>query len=39
MEIQEHDGVVVEVAGNLGRASPSSARERGVMGGEEGARD
>ena len=39
MEIQQHDGVVVEVAGNLGRASPSSARGRGVAGGEGGARD
>ena len=29
MEIQQHDGVVVEVAGNPGRASPSaSGRER-----------
>ena len=35
MEIQQHDGVVVEVAGNLGRASPSSARGRGVAGERE----
>ena len=38
MEIQQHDGVVVDVAG-LGRASPSfCARERGVAGEEGGAK-
>ena len=37
MEIQQHDGVVVDVAG-LGRASPSFCeRERGVAGEEGGA--
>ena len=37
MEIQQHDGVVVDVAG-LGRALPSFCeRERGVAGGEGGA--
>ena len=38
MEIQQHDDVVVEVAGNLDKASPSSARGRGVTEGEGGAR-
>ena len=37
MEIQQHDGVVVDVAG-LGRALPSFCeRERGVAGEEGGA--
>ena len=34
MEIQQHDSVVVEVAGNLGRASPSTTEEEEVL--EEG---
>ena len=38
MEIQQHDGVVVDVAG-LGRALPSFCeRERGVAGEEGGAK-
>ena len=38
MEIQQHDGVVVEVAGISAGLRQASARGRGVAGGEGGAR-
>ena len=38
MEIQQHDGVVVEVAGISTGLRQASARGRGVAGGEGGAR-
>ena len=38
MEIQQHDGVVVDVAGIPAGLHQASARGRGVAGGEGGAR-
>ena len=38
MEIQQHNGVVVEVAGISAGLRQASARGRGVAGGEGGAR-
>ena len=38
MEIQQHDGVVVDVAGISAGLRQASARGRGVAGGEGGAR-
>ena len=38
MEIQQHDGVVMEVAGISAGLRQASARGRGVAGGEGGAR-